>query len=277
MNSDMRSTILICISLLSMSMSCDGTQPPLLADCCLISENGGEGLRRVSFASGEEIFLEAASFDTSSLYSLPQRVTPDDPTSALRVKFKDRAKFDSFITANQGRSLAVVLSRSNVVIRGEIAVVLTEMLLFTRERLTDTEKEALGGWGMSASPASPVEYCLAQESATDSTRAVRDLDGNTVHIEPASFTAKNQSGGGTSSGSGTIPIHSLRFRRFADPDISTMSQFLARYEGRKLAVVHGDVAALLIPIQRHIPGQFLLKGVSEEDYQLWQQEWRNWR
>lgn len=277
MNSDMRSTILICISLLSMSMGCDGTQSPLPADCCLVSENGGEGLRRVSFASGEEIFLEAASFDTSSLYSLPQRVTPDDPTSALRVKFKDRAKFDSFITANQGRSLAVVLSRSNVVIRGEIAVVLTEMLLFTRERLTDTEKEALGGWGMSASPASPVEYCLAQESATDSTRAVRDLDGNTVHIEPASFTAKNQSGGGTSSGSGNIPIHSLRFRRFADPDISTMSQFLARYEGRKLAVVHGDVAALLIPIQRHIPGQFLLKGVSEEDYQLWQKEWRNWR
>ena len=275
MNSELRTMMLVCIALLAMSVGCDGTQPPP-AGCCLISENGGEGLRRVSLASGEEFFLEAASFDTSSLADLPQRVTPDDPTSPLRLEFKDRAKFDSFITANQGRSMAVVLTSHNIVIRGEIALELSDELRFTRERLSDTEKAALGGWGWSPSPASPIEYCLVLESATDITRAVRDLDGNTVHIEPASFAARTQVGVG-SSGSGTRALHMLGFQRFADPDISTMPQFLARYDGRKLAVVHGDVAAVLIPIQRHIPGQFLLEGVSEEDYQLWQQEWRNWR
>ena len=275
MNSYIYSTILICISLLAMSMGCDGTQPPP-ADCCLISKTEGEGLRRVSFASGEECFLEAASFDTSSLAGLPQRVTPGDPTSPLRLEFEDRAKFDSFITANQGRSMAVVLTSHNIVIRGEIALELSNHLQFAREKITDTEREALGGWGWSPSPASPIEYCLVQESATDRTRAVLDLDDNTVHIEPASFTARTQFGAG-SFGSGTHALHSLRFQRPADPDISTIPQWLARYDGRKLAVVHEDVAAVVIPIHRHIPGQFLLKGVSEEDYQLWQQEWRNWR
>ncbi|RUA11191.1 MAG: hypothetical protein DSY81_01355 [Bacillota bacterium] len=266
---------MICISLLSIWMGCDGTQPPP-ADCCLISENGGEGLRRVEFSSGEEIFLEAASFDTSALMGMPVRVTPGDPASPLRLIFRDRVLFDSFITTNQGRSMAVVLTHHTVVIRCEITLDLSEQLQFAREWLTDLEKDALGGWGWGPSRSSPVEYCLVQETATDSTRAVHDLNGATVHIEPACFTAKTQSGAG-SSGTGVRALHSLRFQSFADPDISSMPQFLARYEGRKLAVVHEDVAAVLIPIHRHIPGQFLLEGVSKADDQLWKQEWRNWR
>ena len=80
MNYDVCVRVLFCIALggmlLPMSVGCVGTQPPP-SDCCLISENGGEGLRRVSFASGEEIFLEAASFDTSSLTGLPQKDAKD--------------------------------------------------------------------------------------------------------------------------------------------------------------------------------------------------------
>ncbi|MGE4618216.1 MAG: hypothetical protein AAEJ04_00245 [Planctomycetota bacterium] len=233
-------------------------------------------MRRISLASGEEFFIEDVSFDTSLLTGLPQRLKENDPTSPLRIKFKDRARFDSFISQNHGRSLAILLNVNNVVIRGEIALELSDELQFAGDPLTATEAKALGGWGWSPSNASPVEYCLVRESATDTTRAVADLNNNTIHIEPASFNTKMQFSAG-SSGSGARKLHSLGFSSFTDPSISTMPQFLAKHDGQKLALVYQDVAAAQIPIQRHIPGQFLLKGVSKDDYELLKQEWRNWR
>ena len=278
MNSQLSMRTLICITLLSILLGCDGpigkSASPAL--CCLVSETEGEGLRRISLASGEKFFIEDVSFDASFLTGLPQRLKKNDPTSPLRVKFKDRAQFDSFITQNHGRSLAILLNVNNVVIRGEIALELADELQFTGDPLTATEAEALGGWGWSPSNASPVEYCLVRESATDTTRAATDLNNNTIYIEPASFNAKMQFSAG-SSGSGTRKLHSLGFASFTDPDISTMPQFLAKHDGQKLALVYQDVAAAQIPVQRHIPGQFLLKGVSEDDYELLKQEWPNWR
>jgi len=278
MKSESRTMMLIGITLMLLIPGCEGpirtSASP--AGCYLVSETEGEGMRSVTLASGEKFFLEEVSFDTSSLAGLPQRLTSNDPTSPIRFKFKDRARFDSFIVQNQGRSLAIELNQINVVIRGEIAIELSDMISFAGEGLSTAEMEALGGWGWSPSNASPVEYCLVRETPTATTRAVTDLYKQTVHIEPASFNAKMQNSAG-SSGTGTRKFHTLHFYRFADPEISTMTQFLAKYDGHKLALVHQDVAVTQIPVQRHVPGHFLLKGVSEKDLDLLKQELRNWR
>lgn len=246
------------------------------AICCLVSEGGVNEDRFISVASGESYYVEKASFDTSALHDIPRRLISDDPTSPLVFQFKDRVKSDSFILENHGRTLAVILPESNLVIRGQIEFHPADRLNFTRDSLNRTEMEALGGWGWSPSPKSPIEYCLVEESATEKTRAITDLNDQMVHIHPASFSAKEQIGSST-HGSGTRQIHALEFLKVTDPDVATVPEFLEKFEGRELAVVHEDVAVLFVPIHKHIPGQFLLKGVSEADYLQWQKEWRNWR
>ncbi|MGE4618794.1 MAG: hypothetical protein AAEJ04_03180 [Planctomycetota bacterium] len=238
---------------------------------CLLTENPEEAIRTVSLASGEVYHLKPFSFGNRDLQFSKQ---PEAGTDEVWLQFRYIDSADGFVEENQGRQLAVVLPEINQVIIGKIKSVTPDGLSFFRKKLTDVEKKALGGWGLGPSGQSTIEYSLVQEEPTENTRTIQDLAGESVHIEPASYTAKNQISGGYHGFAENLLLYTSDFLKSEDAGVTSMEGFLKQNNGRTMAVVNGDVVVMKFRVRLHDPGSMILEGISQAEFDLWKNELR---
>jgi hypothetical protein len=90
-------------------------------------------------------------------------------------------------------------------------------------------------------------------SATDLTRTLQDLDGEAVHVASAIFTAKTQQSWSSSHLRLNWKLNDLTCDRYSDPEIGSSQEFLAKYGGRKLAVVNGSRVVKIFRLNRFEP------------------------
>jgi hypothetical protein len=238
---------------------------------CLLTENPEEATRTVSLASGEVYHLKPFSFGNRDLHLSKQ---PEAGTDEVLLQFRYLESTDGFVEENLGRQLAVVLPGINQVIIGKIKSVAPDGLSFFRKEITGAEKKALGGWGLGPGGRSPIQYSLVQDEPTENTRTIQDLAGESVHIEPASYTAKNQYSGGHHGFAENLLLYTSDFLKSEDPGVTSMEGFLKQNNGRTMAVVNGDVVVMKFRVRLHEPGSMILEGISPAEFNLWKNELR---